>query len=235
MKMKEIAVALVLALSASMAGADQQSDLTKMLKEKYPATAFTSVGKAPLNGLYEVAMGKNIAYTDASGRYFIFGHIYDMVTQEDLTAAKLQSINKIDWSRLNLANAIKVVKGNGSREFAVFSDPDCPYCQKLEKELGALDNYTMHLFLFPIAGLHPSAPDKAQSIWCAKDRYAAWKDVTLSGKVPAKKECANPIDENIKVAGDMGIQGTPTMIRKDGVIMPGAAPAARVDEWLNGK
>lgn len=233
MKLKTLAATLALTLTAASSWADPQPDLAKLLKEKYPATTFTSVAAAPVNGLYEVAMGKNIAYTDAAGRYFIFGHVYDMTTQEDLTAARLQSLSKIDWSRLNPANAIKVVKGDGSREFAVFSDPDCPYCQKLDKELALLDNYTMYLFMFPIAGLHPSAPDKARSIWCAKDRHAAWTDTTLAGKSPAKKDCANPVDANIALAAEMGIQGTPTMIRKDGAMMPGAAPAAKINSWLS--
>ncbi|EXI72126.1 MAG: hypothetical protein AW10_04263 [Candidatus Accumulibacter appositus] len=30
-------------------------------------------------------MGQNVAYTDASGRYFVFGHLFDMQTQRDLT------------------------------------------------------------------------------------------------------------------------------------------------------
>ncbi|WP_409013275.1 disulfide isomerase DsbC N-terminal domain-containing protein, partial [Deinococcus sp.] len=34
-------------------------------------------------------MGKNIGYTNSDGRLFIFGHIFDMKTQQDLTAQRL--------------------------------------------------------------------------------------------------------------------------------------------------
>ena len=50
----------------------------------YPNTRITEVRKARVAGLYEVVMGDNVAYTDDSGRYFIFGHLFDMKEQLDL-------------------------------------------------------------------------------------------------------------------------------------------------------
>lgn len=35
--------------------------------------------------IYEVTMGDNIAYVQENGRYFIFGALYDMQEQKDLT------------------------------------------------------------------------------------------------------------------------------------------------------
>jgi protein-disulfide isomerase len=34
-------------------------------------------------------MGQNVAYVGGDGRHFLFGHLFDMRTQQDLTAAKL--------------------------------------------------------------------------------------------------------------------------------------------------
>ncbi|MFX6895484.1 DsbC family protein, partial [Acinetobacter baumannii] len=92
-------------------------------------------------GIYEVVMGRNVAYTDKDGRYFIFGNLFDMKTQTDLTTTPTSS-NKVEVGFPNadrLKDAIKTVKGNGKRKLVVFSDPDCPYCQQLERNLQSID------------------------------------------------------------------------------------------------
>lgn len=40
--------------------------------------------------IYEVTMGDNIAYVQENGRYFIFGALYDMQEQKDLTEILVQ-------------------------------------------------------------------------------------------------------------------------------------------------
>jgi energy-coupling factor transporter ATP-binding protein EcfA2 len=60
-----------------------------------------------------------------------------------------------------LADALTEVRGKGTRRLAIFSDPDCPYCRRLEAELRGLDDVTIHTFLMPLASLHPAARGKA--------------------------------------------------------------------------
>jgi hypothetical protein len=102
-------------------------------------------------------MGANLAYVDQSGQYFLFGHLYDMKSQRDLTAERKDTLARIDFDALPLADAMKEVRGNGSRVLAIFSDPDCPYCQKLETDLRTLTNVTIYTFLMPLVSLHPAA------------------------------------------------------------------------------
>lgn len=203
------------------------------LKRKYPGNTVTSVTKAPMGNLYEVAMGKNVAFVDPDTKYLLFGHIFEMSTQHDVTQDHIDSLNAVDFSTLPLKNAIKVVKGNGSRVFAVFSDPDCPYCHQLENNLSELDNYTMYVFLFPIAQLHPGSRAKAEAIWCAKDRAKAWTDAMLNDKQSEQKDCATPLDQVAELAQSLGVSGTPTMINSDGRIAPGALPTPALETWLS--
>ena len=172
-----------------MAEAGKPSDISgveKNLKLLYPKTKFQSVKNTPIPGIYEVVMGRNVAYVGEDGRYFIFGHLFDMETQTDLTEDVAQENVKIDFATLPLQQAIKTVKGDGKRIVAVFSDPDCPYCKKLEQELAKINNVTIYTFLFPLGDLHPDAKDKADAIWCAKDKSAAWSSYMLSNKLLAK-------------------------------------------------
>lgn len=205
------------------------------LHRKYPTNTVNSISKAPMGGLYEVAMGQNIAYVDADTNLLMFGHIFDMKTQHDLTQDRIEDLSKIDFKTLPLDKAIKVVKGNGARKFAVFTDPDCPYCHQLETNLQALDNYTMYVFLYPIAELHPNSHAKAESIWCAKDKVAAWHAAMIDRKEIPLASCTNPIDQIANLGKKYGVQGTPTMIHSDGRRSPGALPSEALNAWLDAK
>jgi thiol:disulfide interchange protein DsbC len=210
-------------------------DVEKQLREKYPATKVTAVNTTPIGGIYEVVMGRNVAYTDESGRYMIFGHMYDMQQQQDLTAQRLDDLNKIDVSMLPLADAIKTVKGDGSRKLYVFSDPDCPYCKKLEAELAKLDNVTIYTFLYPLTELHPDAKRKADLIWCAKDKVKAWEVFMKDNKLPeGETKCQTPVDSNIRLGASLGINGTPTIIFHGGKMAPGMLPATEIERRLAG-
>ena len=229
---KRLPMLFALMLPMAAQADDGAESLEKRLKDLYPATRIERVQTSEIPAVYEVTMGKNSAYTDATGLYFVFGHLYDMKTQRDLTAERMEKQQRIDFSQLPLGDAIKTVRGKGERVLAVFSDPDCPYCKRLEAELDKLDNVTLYIFPYPLEGLHPEAVDKAVAVWCAPDRASAWADLMKTGKVPAKRDCENPIQRNIQLAQRLGINGTPTMVSADGRMLPGAAPGDRIEQWL---
>ena len=221
------------AKAAPGAGA-QAPDMLATLQEKYKGTTFRSVTTTAIPGIYEVTMGQNVAYTDASGRYFFFGRLFDMVAQQDLTAEKLDTASKIDLAVLKKEDAIKLVKGNGARTLYVFSDPDCPFCKQLEQNLVSLNNVTIYTFLMPLDGLHPDARAKAEAVWCSKDRAEAWDSLMKTGSVPSDSaKCDTPIDRNLSVAASLNITGTPTLISGDGRKMPGARSADQISSWLD--
>ena len=203
------------------------------LQALYPSTRFGEIRPTPWPGVFEVAMGANLAYVDASGQYFLFGHLYDMKAQRDLTAERKDTLARIDFNALPLADAIKDVRGRGSRALAIFSDPDCPHCRRLEAELKGLSDVTIHTFLMPIASLHPQARAKAIAVWCAKDRLGAWQALMTRDQVPPSADCAHPVDRNVALAERLGVTGTPTLVAADGRVLPGAASAEQINAWLS--
>ena len=213
--------------TASVAGS-----VAARLKGLYPATQFGVVNATVWPGVYEVLMGANIAYVDETGQYFLFGHLYDMKAQRDVTAEHKDTLARIDFESLPLADAIKDVRGDGSRVLAVFSDPDCPYCKRLESDLRNLTNVTLYTFLMPIASLHPTARDKAVAVWCAKDRVTAWHGTMWQDQILPRTECPHPIDRNIALGERLGIVGTPTLVAADGRVLPGAASKEQIEAWL---
>lgn len=229
---KSVLTILALTIAAPVFAAP--ADVEKRLKDQYPATKITAVRESQAKGIYEVIMGRNVAYTDEAGRYMIFGHLYDMKEQRDLTAGVLEALNKVDISTFSQADAIKSVRGKGERNIFVFSDPDCPYCKRLENELAKVDNVTIYTMLYPLDGLHPDARKKAEAIWCAKDRVKAWDEFMQKGTLPESRSCDNPIERNIRLGNSLGINGTPTIIFEDGAIAAGMLPAAEIERRLSG-
>lgn len=235
MKLRSTIFAMALTFTAFTAHAGDKNlkMIADNLRALYPATQIDDVRPAPIAGIYEVVMGKNIGYTNSEGRHFLFGHVFDMQTRQDLTQLRLDELNTVKFSELPLKDAIKVVHGNGARTLVVFSDPDCSYCRKLEQELPQLDNVTIYTFPFP---LHPDAPRKSKSIWCSPNPQTAWHDYLVSNKQPtAKADCENPIERNIQLGQKLGINGTPTLIAADGRVMPGAASVEQIESWMDKK
>ncbi len=227
-------------LSAACAGistsaiADEAS-VKKAVEAAYPKFKVESVTKTPFTGLYEVFMGGQIIYTDEKMSYLIAeGRLVDPKTKKDITGERMEELTKIDFSTLPLDQAIKVVKGNGSRKLVVFSDVDCPYCKRLERnELSQINNVTIYTFLFPIVQLHPDSAEKSKLIWCAKDRVKAWQDWIMRDVLPTTTgTCEVPLEKVGALASKIGANSTPTLFFADGKRMLGAQPAQEIEKAL---
>jgi thiol:disulfide interchange protein DsbC len=209
-------------------------DVVAKLKSLYPNTGFNAINATAMPGITEVVMGENVAYVDATGRYFLFGHLYDMQAGRDLTAEKAELGSRIDFSALPLKDAIVNVQGTGRRKLAVFSDPDCPFCKRLAPDLATLKDVTIYTFLMPLEELHPDARNKALAVWCAKDRSAVWLGLMERGVLPKSHgKCeSNPLQRNAELAKRLGVNGTPALFAEDGRRLAGAASASRLEAFL---
>jgi thiol:disulfide interchange protein DsbC len=123
-----------------------------------------------------------------------------------------------------------MVKGDGRRKLVVFSDPNCPYCKRLEKELVNINDVTIYTLLYPV--LNGSIPT-ATAIWCSSDRLKAWDDFMLRGIAPTGKNCEAPIETLLQAGRKNGISGTPTLVFADGSVVPGMIPTDNIEKKLN--
>ncbi len=212
-----------------------EASIKKAIEAAYPKFKVESITKTPYAGLYEVFMGGQIIYTDEKLSFLIAeGHVVDPKTKKDLTEARLADLMKIDFSTLPLDQAIKVVKGNGSRKLVVFSDVDCPYCKRLEQnELVNLTDVTIYTFLYPIVQLHPDSANKSKLIWCAPNRVSAWHDWIFDGQLPKSAgNCDVPLERVGDLARKFGVNSTPTLFFTDGKRMLGAQPYKEIERAL---
>ena len=227
---------LVLAfISFSLGAWADETSLRKLIEVAYPKMSVESVTKTNHAGLYEVYMGGQIIYTDEKFSFLIAeGRMVDTKTKRDITSDRLADLSKIDFSSLPLDQAIKVVKGNGNKKIAVFSDPDCPFCKRLEQnELSAINDVTIYTFLLPLDQLHPDAANKAKAIWCSADKSKAWSEWMNNAVAPTgKTDCTNPLERNIALGKKIGVTGTPAIFFTDGSRITGSVPLAQIEKKI---
>ena len=87
--------------------------VAERLQSLYPGTRFGAVNTTPWQGVFEVTVGPNLAYVDQSGQFFLFGHLYDMKAQRDLTAERKDTFLRLDFAGLPLDDAIRQVMESG--------------------------------------------------------------------------------------------------------------------------
>jgi thiol:disulfide interchange protein DsbC len=228
-------ILLVLSLIALPALADV-AEVKKAIAEKLPKlnTEGMTVTKTGVLGLYEVFADGQLFYTDEGAHYLFLGDIVDTRSMKSMTEDRMRTLTAIKFDSLPLDLAIKQVKGNGKRKVAIFSDPDCPYCKRLETTLNGVTDITTYTFLYPILALHPNAGERAKGVWCASDRRKAWDDYMQRNLTPEAKGCDSSALDTIAALGQKHkINGTPTLVFADGQVIPGAVPADQLEKLLN--
>jgi thiol:disulfide interchange protein DsbC len=230
---------MLVSLSPAMllaAGKDPTVVIRETLQSRFKDIEIVDVKPSPLPGIYEVFTGDSIAYSDATGNYVFVGSLMDTRTRTNLTADRVNERNAVAFETLPLAQAIKVVKGNGQRRVAVFSDPDCPYCKQLERTLAGMNDTTVYVLLYPITSLHPDAANKAHAIWCSKDRADTWLGWMREQKPPksVSAPCKDDPVQSLQALGKkLYISSTPTLMFPSGKRVSGAMPAEELEPLLN--
>jgi thiol:disulfide interchange protein DsbC len=226
-----IAAAALAALLAQPALAQDTEKVKAELRKKVPEAPVDAVRKIPYGGLFEVVVGGEVFYTDQDATFLVLGSIVDLKTKQNVTELRMRQLNRIDFAALPLENAVKIVRGNGSRRVAMFADPNCGYCKRFERDLLGVSDITVYVFLYPI--LSPDSVAKSKAVWCSPDRGKAWIDMMVRDTPPKlDAKCDTPIDKNLAYGQSKKVQGTPTIIFEDGERVPGAISIIEFEKKL---
>ena len=227
--------AALLLLSAALLSTPllaQEAQIRKNLPARLPGfPAIDRVLKTPIPGLYEVNVGAEVYYTDAKGDHLIQGSILATKTRTDLTAQRIEKLSAVPFDALPLADALVWKQGDGSRRLAVFADPNCIHCKRLERELEKLQNVTVYVFPYPILG--PDSEQKSSAILCSSEPINAWREWMLKGVEPdtnnpaacantqTNRQAATQLQRNLAWGQKHRVQGTPAIFFEDGKRVPG--------------
>lgn len=220
-QLKNIAFAVVAftALSANAQDDVIRKNLVNALKQ---GETIEKISELNRSGIFEVLTSQGSYYTNKTGSILLVeATAIDTSTKENLS-------EKFNFTELPLQNAVKVVRGNGSRKLITFEDPNCGYCRKLMNELIKLDNVTIYTFITPILGA--DSIEKSKSIWCSENQSKAWTDYMSNQVVNLeKKECQVPFKANTATFNRLRLKGTPAILFESNTKVPGYLNAEQIE------
>ena len=200
-----------------------------------------AVAPGPFPGVWEVDVAKNgktyPLYLDYSLKYLFNGQFIRLADMENLTGRRFTDLNRVDVASIPVKDAIRVGSPAAKKTVIVLSDPTCPYCVKLHGEIkkaAAKDADVAFLVMpYPRNSNDKATYRKCQAVVCAKSEKAL--DDAFSGKELPEATCkTDAVDETIRLAGRLKIEGTPTMILPDGRMISGSMEAEALLSLLNG-
>lgn len=216
-------------LSSAHAG---EKEIRQSLQNNFP-----NIGKiehiviTPYAGLYEILVDGQMLYSDAKGTYLFDGNVIEAKTRRNMSEERRKVLFAIDFDKLPLELAIKKVVGNGKRRMAQFTDPNCTFCKRLEKELNKVTDVTIYSFLYPI---FPGSEEIVRNVLCSKNPVLAWDNLMLNGITPAQASCDTPQTAQVKALGQqLRVNGTPNIIFANGIQSPGYLSAEELEKNLN--
>jgi thiol:disulfide interchange protein DsbC len=224
----------------SLNNQDVQEIFTKL---KMPEAQVVDIKMSPIRGLWEVALDNNgqrgVMYVGFSKKYVMGGQIFEVDTAANKSQESLQQVNKetpkyVDASAISLDNALLIGEKDARYKVLVFTDPDCPFCGKLHTELKKViaENKDMAFYLKLIAlPMHPDARWKSQTMLCANSIKIL--EDNFEGRPVPKPDCdTKAVDDNINLARELGITGTPTLVMPDGLVVAGVRDAKTIIDMV---
>ena len=242
----------ILAISALSYACPTPQEFTKELVQNFNVSNFKieRIEPSPIKGLCEAVVNtgqeKIILYTDEEEKYLLLGvrglvNIIDLKTKENLTLEKLKEINKISQNQIHeLDKYVAFTYGKEGKVVYLFTDPECPFCQRLEptlKKLADEGKIQVKVILFPLP-FHPHAKEKAVAMVCQNIGWQGlngsyWTEEKM--KNLEKWQCEKGkklVEESIKIGQKYNIEGTPTIITEDGKKIVGALPEPLLKKQL---
>jgi thiol:disulfide interchange protein DsbC len=190
---------------------------SRVIAKLHGATA-DDVAYSPVPGLYEVTMGGLIAYVSSDGKYLISGNVYDLDSQENLTASRRNTARAKALASVSENQMIIYGPPNPKMTVTVFTDVDCGFCRKFHSQMAELNKAGVRVryMMFPRTGPGTESWKKAEQVWCAADRRDALTRAKRGEPIKAKACGDTAIKTQYDLGGDLGVEGTPAIFTQNG-------------------
>ena len=187
-----------------------------------PGAHVQAIAAMPIAGLFQVVVQGQVLYLTGDGRYVIQGDAFDLKTHARLNSLTMDRLRRDAIAKLSPAQMIRYAPAHPKYTVTVFTDVDCPYCRAFHANIAAINKLGIAVdYLFwPRSGLGTPSAQKAIDVWCASDRQVAMTQA-FEGRQPRRATCASPVAHDFNLGVDLGVDGTPTVIADNGVILGG--------------
>jgi thiol:disulfide interchange protein DsbC len=236
-KIRTLATLVTLPLGLAAAAAFAQELTKEELASRLNGIAVENITEAPIEGLYQVAVGANVAYVTKDGRYIVRGDIFDAetsanVSEETRARARATMLGSVDPKSMIV---FKPAKGDVKHTITIFTDIDCGYCRQFHREIDKVTalGIEVHYLFYPRTGPDTESWTKADEVWCAADHNTALTRAKLGGEIPDAKECSTPIADHYDLGQRIGVRGTPAIFSAAGELLGGYLPPATLAKMLD--
>jgi thiol:disulfide interchange protein DsbC len=220
------AVSLAAPAQQPQPGPQPNADARTEVASHIPGTRPEQLRVSPIQGIYELTRGAEIAYVTSDGKYAITGDLYDLAANDDLTETHRRE------ARVQLMAAVPesdmVIFGPRDAKYTVtiFTDVDCGYCRKLHSQMAEYNHLGVRVryLLYPRTGPNTSSWTKAEQVWCSANRNEALTRAKLGQELPVKPCANNPVARSYALGRDFALDGTPAIVMADGEMLPGYVP-----------
>lgn len=187
-----------------------------------------SIRLAPMPGFYQVIASGQMVYVSADGKYMMHGDLIDLGKRENLSDDAWASFRKEELAKVPVSQRIVFAPPHPKYTVTVFTDVNCGFCRELHTHMAAFNKagIAVEYLAWPREGVLTSAgrPTRTYtemvSVWCAKDRKAAFTKA-MNGHAPSAATCVNPVKDQFNLGLKLGVSGTPTIYGPDGRVLGG--------------
>jgi thiol:disulfide interchange protein DsbC len=196
------------------------------LADAFPGIEVENIHDTPVDGLYELTLGPQVAYVSSDGRYLIKGEVIDLEAGVNLTEAHRVGEREKLISELDPADMIIFSPGDPARRHfvvTVFTDIDCGYCRAFHRNIQRINDLGIEVryLLFPRGGPGTDAWRKAAEVWCARDRNAALTAAKSDQAFPIRECDASAVTRQFELGESLGLEGTPAILSERGDYLGG--------------
>lgn len=196
------------------------------------------ISEAPAKGIWQV-VGKFNGQTVTIYLDYAKKHAFQtkqFIPVESIGKAP-EEITHLDPKDIPLTGTMLLGSKKAKHKIIVFDDPDCPYCQKLHKEIKGLikkrKDIAFYIKLYPLP-MHKESYAKSKAILCEKSMKLL--DAAFEGKDVPPPTCeTQEVGQNIVLAKKLGVTGTPTFVFPDGRVHAGYLDAKGIVKKLEEK
>lgn len=216
----------------------EKKDVEAIVKKVAPTGTITEIKMSPVKGVWQIDVDagegkKGSLYLDFSKKFLMA----QIIPVESI--GKQPPARKVDVSKIPLDDAIVLGTTTAKKKVIVFTDPDCPYCRQLHESMKQVvakhTDVSFALIMNPLP-MHKDSPKKVQTILCTKS--VAILDAAFSGKAvpePAATCTAAAVERSVALARSLEFNGTPTLVRDDGMVLSGYLPEDKLMDWIDKK
>lgn len=219
---------------APIVGTTPEARARAALQTLDPTIQIDRLAAAPIPGFREAIVGGQVLYVSDDGKYLLQGSLFDMQQKRDLSQTGISVLRRDELAKVPQKDRIVFAPAKPKHTVSVFTDIECGYCQKLHQDIAEYNRLgiAIEYLAFPRAGT--ASPDfrNMESVWCSADRGKALTEAK-SGKTVAPKTCTNPVNMQYQIGQKIGLQGTPMIVTREGIALPGYLPPAAMLQTLD--